>query len=174
VTRFFYLSVFTRELSGLVLKTSDGCVFLVDDSPLALHPILQEMLDSGRFINSKRGKYRFVNGFPALEVGSIFESFCELIYHQLEEQHLLGGESGAFLMIETLERQLAGHLYHTKSKNGERIEIYVPTGRLRKTLQQLQDRGFGLFWFNGNKIGLIKYSPDETGFVPKKAQDKKL
>jgi hypothetical protein len=172
--RVFQVSGFTRELRGLVLKTSDGSVFRVDEDPISYNLIRQEMLDSTRFVDSKRGKYVFVYGFPALDVHYIFESFCELVHHELEEQHLMGGEPGAFLLVEALERQIAGHFYRTKSGPGERIEIYVPTGGLRKTLQQLQDRGFGLFWFNRNKIGLIKYSPDETGFVPKKGQDKKL
>jgi hypothetical protein len=172
--RLFQVSGFARDLRGLVLKTSHGCVFRVGEDPLSYNLIRREMLESGRFVDSKRGKYLFINGYPPLEPRYPFENFCELVHHQLEEQHLMGGEAGAFLPIETLERQLAGHFYRTKSGPSERVEIYIPTGSLRKTLLQLQERGFGLFWFDRTKVGMIKYSPDETGFVPMKGQERKL
>jgi hypothetical protein len=66
-----------------------------------------------------------------------------------------------------LTKALFGKRYRARYNGTEQFDIYFHKNKFRQTLGALEERGYGLFWINRDRIGLVKYSPDHTGFVPK-------
>jgi hypothetical protein len=153
-----YLTKIAEALDGQEVVDDEGELRKISPDVDSAAWIASALRRSYQYREGPRGVFTYF-GFDVLPANYIFASFDDLVTFWLTLLHITSGQGGAVIPISVLHQAMTGKRYAHGS--GDILTLCESADSIVIRLQGAVDPPY---WISDAGIGLIRFSPEGTGF----------
>jgi hypothetical protein len=166
----FTVTDFIGALQGFRVTTYDGLEFTVGVDDFSFFLVERELRFLSTFRPISLGIFTFKGVRPPADpdAAGVFENLGDLVYHALEVLHTKTKQIGAAFTLDEVNKEMAGYRYAEGHSRRKVVEVWKQSSSLAGQVLSLEREGLSVVVsMDRSRMGLIKFSPDSTGFKMK-------